>query len=166
VYRDLPDTVEVMHDSSIDSLGEFLAQREGYFDAIWVARTHNLDGLRPFLDRVLARTDKPPFVVLDTEALEAGREAGRRALAGEAAGDLAAAVRSELKHADICQTIVVVSEAEAASLRDLGWNNIAVIGHMRSLTPTPNTSPNGPACCSSARSTGRRAPTTTVWTGS
>ena len=46
-------------------------------------------------------------------------------------------MRSELKHADICDTIVTVSEDEAARLRDLGWNNVAVIGHTRLLTPTP-----------------------------
>ncbi|MGA8195523.1 MAG: glycosyltransferase [Acetobacteraceae bacterium] len=138
VYRDMPDTVEVMHDSSIDSLAGFLAQREGCFDAVWVARTHNLDGIRPFLDRLLAGTaSERPFIVLDTEAIDAMREAGRQALTGEAAADLEAAVRSELKHADICRTIVVVSDAEAAKLRDLGWDSVAVIGHMRTLAPTP-----------------------------
>jgi glycosyltransferase involved in cell wall biosynthesis len=137
VYRDMPNTVEVMHDSSIDSLAEFLAQREGCFDAVWVARTHNLDGIRPFLDRLLAGTaSERPFIVLDTEAIDAMREAGRQTLTGEAAADLEAAVRSELKHADICRTIVVVSEAEAAELRDLGWDSVAVIGHMRTLAPT------------------------------
>ena len=30
-----------------------------------------------------------------------------------------------------------MSEEEAASLRGLGWDNVAVIGHTRSLTPTP-----------------------------
>ncbi len=137
VYRDMPDTVEVMHEGSIDRLPEFLAQREGYFDAIWVARTHNLDGLRPFLDPILTGPANPPFIVLDTEAIEAMREARRQALAGETAADLEAAVRSELKHADICKTIVVVSEEEAASLRDLGWDSVAVIGHVRTPTPTP-----------------------------
>lgn len=138
VYRDMPDTVEVMHDRSIDSLGEFLAQREGCFDAVWVARTHNLDGIRPFLDPILrGGAPGPPFVVLDTEAIDAMREAGRQALAGETAADLKAAVRSELKHAAICRTIVVVSEAERANLHDLGWDNVAVIGHMRTLAPTP-----------------------------
>ena len=29
VYRDMPETVEVMHDRSIDSLAEFLAERDG-----------------------------------------------------------------------------------------------------------------------------------------
>jgi GT2 family glycosyltransferase len=85
VYRDMPDTVEVMHDSSIESLAGFLAQREGCFDAVWVARTHNLDGIRPFLDRLLAGTaSERPFIVLDTEAIDAMREAGRQALTGEA----------------------------------------------------------------------------------
>ena len=110
-----------MHDSSIESLAGFPAQREGCFDAVWVARTHNLDGIRPFLDRLLAGTaSESPFIVLMQHRGDR-RDARSRAqaLTGEAAADLEAAVRSELKHADICRTIVVVSDAEAAKLRDL-----------------------------------------------
>jgi GT2 family glycosyltransferase/glycosyltransferase involved in cell wall biosynthesis len=136
VCRDIPETVEVMHDKSIDSLVEFLGQREDCFDAVWIARTHNLDRIRPFLDPILAGTN-PPFIVLDTEAIEATREAKRLALAGEPAADLEAEVRSELRHADICRTIVAVSEEEAAILRTLGWDNVEVIGHIRTLAPTP-----------------------------
>jgi glycosyltransferase involved in cell wall biosynthesis len=137
VYRDMPDTVEVAHDSSIDRLAEFLAPRVDCFDAVWIARTHNLDNVRPFLDPIVAQAACPPFVVLDTEAIEATRETRRLALAGEPATDLDAAVRTELRHADICRTIVVVSEEEAAILRARGWDNVEVIGHIRTLAPTP-----------------------------
>ena len=154
VWRDMPDTVEVMHEHSIDRLAEFLDERHGYFDAIWIARTHNLDGVRRFLDPLLAGP-APPVIVLDTEAIEASRDAARRALdgeaarqalageaagralAGEAAADLAAAVRAELRHTDICRNVVVVSQEEEACLRGLGWDNVAVIGHMRTPAPTP-----------------------------
>src|SRR5205814_4694448 len=43
LYRDMPDTAEIMHDRTIADLPEFLAARAGYYDAIWVPRTHNLD---------------------------------------------------------------------------------------------------------------------------
>jgi O-antigen biosynthesis protein len=136
VYRDMPDTVEVMHDDCIASLPGFLADRKDYFDAVWIARTHNLNGVGPLLSSALAGVAKPPILVLDTEAIDAMREAGRRALAGEDAADLEAAIRRELKYSDFCKTIVVVSEEEAATLRNLGWDNVTVIGHMRTLTPT------------------------------
>lgn len=162
VYSDMPETVEVMYDRDIDSLPEFLAQRKGYFDAVWVARTHNLNGIRPFLDSTLTAEEKPPFIVLDTEAIEAKREAVRQALIGEETADLEAAVRKELEHADICKTIVTVSEDEAGDLRDLGWKNVAVIGHMRIWPRHRERSLNGRACCSSGRYTSKQAPTMTV----
>ena len=138
VYRDMPETVEVIHDGGMASLAEFFNQRKGYFDAVWIARTHNLKGIGPFLDSLRTGVAKRPIMVLDTEAIDAMREAGRRALAGETAGDLETAISRELERADSCDTIVVVSEQEAAKLRDLGWDNVAVIGHMRSLAPTPS----------------------------
>jgi glycosyltransferase involved in cell wall biosynthesis len=104
---------------------------------VWVARTHNLDRIRPFLDPILTAAAEPPFIVLDTEAIKAKREAARQALTGEKAADLEVAVRRELEHANICRTIVAVSEEEAGNLRDLGWKNVVVIGHMRTLAPTP-----------------------------
>jgi O-antigen biosynthesis protein len=113
-----------------------LTHRKGYFDAVWVARTHNLNGIKPFLPLILTGVANPPIVVLDTEAIESMREARRRALAGEDSVDLEAAIRRELEYADFCTSIVAVSEEEAAKLRDLGWDNVTVIGHMRTLTPT------------------------------
>ena len=108
-----------MHDRSIDGLRDFLLQRQGYYDAIWIARTHNLDRVRPILERVLP-DDGPPRIVLDTEAIAAVRQAEKAALAGEAAVDLDAAIRREFANADICQQIVAVNAVEAQMLRDLG----------------------------------------------
>jgi glycosyltransferase involved in cell wall biosynthesis len=51
--------------------------------------------------------------------------------------DLTSVVKHELRHADICRTIVAISEEDAHDLRRLGWDNVSVIGHMRKLMPTP-----------------------------
>ena len=136
VYSDLPDSVEVMHDRNVDSFPEFLAQRKDYFDAVWVARSHNLNKIRPLLAPMLSAAN-PPAVVLDTEAIAANREAVRQALTGEQKTDIDAAIKKELEHADICETIVAVSEEEARNLRDIGRDNVAVIGHLRPVAPTP-----------------------------
>jgi glycosyltransferase involved in cell wall biosynthesis len=75
--------------------------------------------------------------VLDTEAIVAKRDAAYTAVTGEETRDLAFAIKNEFLHADICRTIVAVSEEEAYDLRRLGWDNVSVIGHMRRLLPTP-----------------------------
>jgi GT2 family glycosyltransferase len=134
-YADMPDTVEMIHDRSIDELRDFLLQRPGFYDAIWIARTHNLDRVRPILQRVFPNGG--PRIVLDTEAIAAVRQAEKADLAGEAATDLDAAIRAEFANADVCHRIVAVNAVEAQMLRDLGYQDVTVIGHMRASRPTP-----------------------------
>jgi glycosyltransferase involved in cell wall biosynthesis/GT2 family glycosyltransferase len=54
VRADLPDTIEVMHDRSSADFSDFFAARHGYYDVIWVARTHNLDQLHGTIARFAA----------------------------------------------------------------------------------------------------------------
>jgi glycosyltransferase involved in cell wall biosynthesis len=75
--------------------------------------------------------------VLDTEAIAAVRWAEKAALAGELAPDLDAAIRQEFANADVCDKIVAVNAVEAQMLRDQGFHDVTVIGHMRALHPTP-----------------------------
>src|ERR1019366_10012129 len=77
IYADLPDTVEVMYDRSLEDLAGFLEARELYYDTIWVVRTHNLDRTRPVLERYAVGKGRPPRIVLDTEAIGAFREEAR-----------------------------------------------------------------------------------------
>jgi O-antigen biosynthesis protein len=136
-YAELPDTVEVLHDRQLADLDSLLAERQGYYDVIWVARTHNLDRAAEALLRNTAGTGRPPRIVLDTEAIAAIREAGRRRLTDpDGAFDLNKAIADEFAKAQICQNIVAVSDYEAAKLRELGFADVAVIGHMRELHPT------------------------------
>jgi GT2 family glycosyltransferase len=138
VYADMPDTVEVMHDRSLTDLDALFQQRQGYYDLIWVARTHNLDRILTRLERVTTGTGRPPRVVLDTEAITALREAARHRLSDQPAEfDLEASIRKEFANAHHCQTITVVAEQEATILRDLGFSDVKVVGHVRDLNPTP-----------------------------
>jgi len=137
VYADLPDTVEVMHDRSLAALEPFLTSRRGSFDTIWVARTHNLDRVKPILERGGVDVLGGVRVVLDTEAIAAMRDARRHALQGCAEPfDEAAAIRQELANAYFCQGIVAVNQSEAATLRGLGLSDIHVLGHLRQLALT------------------------------
>ncbi len=137
IYADMPDTAEVMHDRTIDNLAELLAARQGYYDVIWIVRTHNLDRIRPILERVTSGSGRPPRVVLDTEAIASLREAERAMLLRDEQFDLAAAITHEFANAHFCQSIVAINAAEARKLSDLGFSDVAVIGHRRELNPTP-----------------------------
>ena len=130
VYADMPDTAEVMHDRSLERLEEFLLLRAGYYDAVWVARTHNLPRIRPMLDR-LARVATVPPVILDSEAIAATRDG---ILGSDALNE---AVRTELAEAHGCARLVAVSEADALLMREAGFADPVVLGHMRSAEPTP-----------------------------
>ena len=138
VYADLPDTVEVMHDGCLAALEPFLVSRRGSFDTIWIARTHNLDRVKPILERGGVDVLGGVHVVLDTEAIAATRDARRHALhRGTEPFDEQDAIRRELANAYFCQSIVAVNEAEAQILRDLGLSDVHVLGHVRALTLTP-----------------------------
>jgi GT2 family glycosyltransferase len=137
VYADMPDTSEVMHDGEFASLAEFLTARRGYYDAIWIARTHNLDLVKPLLERVAGVTGRLPRIVLDTEAIASQRDAARAELSGEKPVDIDAAIRLEFSNATICQNIIAVNPAEAQAVRDLGFFNVAVLGLLREPQPTP-----------------------------
>lgn len=138
VYADMPDTVEVMHDRSLADLGALFNERVGYYDLIWVARTHNLERILLLLKQATTGTGRPPLVVLDTEAITALREAALHRLTGQDADfDVDAAILKEFANAHHCQSISVVTQQEAAILRDLGFSDVKVIGHIRDLAPTP-----------------------------
>lgn len=137
IYADMPDTAEVMHDRGLDGLADFLLARQSYYDAIWIARTHNLDRIRPILERTTTGSGRPPRIVLDTEAIASIREAERATVSGDAPQDLDAAIMREFANAHFCQSIIAVSPDEAQKLRDLGFSDVAVIGHLREARPTP-----------------------------
>ena len=137
VYADMPDSVEVMHDRSLDQLADFLRHRAGCYDAIWIARAHNLDRVRPILARALADDPHPPRLILDSEAIAALRAASQAAITDQPVADPDDAIRREFANATLCQQIVAVNATEAQTLRRLGFANVSVIGHMRAVRPTP-----------------------------
>jgi glycosyltransferase involved in cell wall biosynthesis len=135
VYADMPDTAEIMHDWNVSRLAEFLRLRQGVYDTIWIARTHNLDRIRAIMDQVFASDPKPPTIVLDTEALVSEREASLARLEGRDF-DRGETLRRELSNADICQAVVAVSDYEAAMIRGAGFRDVHLLGHMRKLRPS------------------------------
>ena len=137
VYGDFPDTVEVFHDRGQAGLDSFLAARRDYYNTIWIARNHNLDILRPILERCGVDVPGGVRVVLDTEAIVANREAQIHA-ASDRFGPfpLDQAMRAELLNAPYTQTVLAVTAHEAAQLRALGLPDVRVLGHVRPLALT------------------------------
>ncbi len=167
IYADMPDTVEVMHDRSREQLADFLTARQGYYDTIWIARTHNLERVRPMLERLTAGTVKPPRIVLDTEAIVTLREAGHAALVDAAPFDVDAAIMQEFADAHLCQRhhrgeAGWRRRSCAISAFRMSWSSVigAKRGRRRARSPT------APACCSLVRSISRTVRTAMRWSGS
>ena len=68
MFADIPDHVEIMHDRTIDDLPEFLAERAGYFDFVWIGRTHNLDRTAAMLPALADADGQDAAAILDTNA--------------------------------------------------------------------------------------------------
>jgi glycosyltransferase involved in cell wall biosynthesis len=137
IYGDFPDTVEVIHDRELPNLADFLEQRAGYFDIIWIARTHNAERLRGILEAGAPHLAGAK-IILDTEAVAATRDATRAVIIGRPEPrNLADAVKAELADAALAQTIIAVNEPDAALIRGAGFCNVAVLGHARHLAATP-----------------------------
>ena len=138
VYADFPDTAEIFHDRGEAGLEAFLQARRGYYDTIWIARNHNMDLIRPMLERCGADALAGVRIVLDTEAIVANRQALVHALCVPPEPfDLDQAVQQELLNAPFCQTTLAVNPIEAGQLRSLGLRDVRVLGHLRPLVLTP-----------------------------
>jgi GT2 family glycosyltransferase len=136
VFADMPETVEVMHNRSFRDLAPFLLERDGYYDTIWVVRTHNLDRVRPVLECTLLGNKRPPRIILDTEAIATNRDALQAQLRDAGAARDPEAVQRELSNAAFAQTVLAVNSAEAEQLRAAVTADVIELGHLRALTPT------------------------------
>ena len=130
IGADLPDNVEVMHDRYLADLPDFLRDRAGYYDTMWVTRSHNLTLLAPVLTLVADDNYNLPRVILDAEAIAAHRESLRREVLGQRGGyDVQRALRDEFQAARLCDAVVACSQDEAQTLRHLGLPRVSVLGH-------------------------------------
>src|ERR1700710_206781 len=72
IFRDMPETAEVLYERGLETLAEFITERSGYYDIVWIGRTHNLERLLPILGD--SSSALPAHgLVLDTEAIAAPR---------------------------------------------------------------------------------------------
>ena len=138
IFRDMPETAEILYDRDMEALPGFIEDRSGYYDIVWIGRTHNLERLLPILGDSASALPQHGFV-LDTEAIVAPRVAEQNRVLGRPGPDtLDAALRKELACAYFCQKIITVSAADAALVRQAGHNDVSILGHMQEPKPTPS----------------------------
>ncbi|MCQ9154469.1 glycosyltransferase [Acidomonas methanolica] len=135
-----PETVELMYDADLGSFAEFIEERAGYYDALWIGRTHNLARLLPILSES-ARHLGAAGTILDTEVVATSRSYERARVLGAPlpAAEFTARLTDELDCAHFCQRIVAVTEADARLIRSVGYGNVSVLGH--ALEPRPTMTP-------------------------
>lgn len=137
VFNNFPDDVEVLYQQELSGLYEFIAERAGYYDAIWIGRTHNMERLLPILSEA-ARHLPAGGAVLDTEVVATPRDFERARVLGKPLdpSSFEDRLRDELDSAHFCQQIVAVTEADAAFIRQVGYDNVSVLGHGVAARPS------------------------------
>ena len=137
LFGDFPENVELISDQDISNFAEFIQERAGYYDLVWVGRTHNMSRLLPILNE-LSRYLPNGGAVLDTEVVATPRimERIRVLELPEAELDFDEMLRQELECAHYCQQIVAVTQSDAALIRRAGYANVSVLGHEMRARPT------------------------------
>ncbi|MDI2089814.1 glycosyltransferase [Commensalibacter oyaizuii] len=137
IYSDLPETVEVLFDRTIDDIRAFFLERAGYYDIVWIGRTHNLHRILPMMGEA-NRYLPQDCLVLDTEVIAAPRTQLRANILGlEMNETLEDALTVELSCARHCQTIITVNKIDQEYAKQAGFDNVNILGHMMSVRATP-----------------------------
>jgi len=139
LYGDFPDDVELISDRSLGEFADFIQERAGYYDLVWIGRIHNMARLLPIMNEV-SRYLPTGGAVLDTEVVATPRTIARAEVLGleRPAQSFDEMLRLELESAHFCQQIVAVTEADAALVRRAGYDNVSVLGHALTVMPTPS----------------------------
>ncbi|OAG73609.1 glycosyl transferase [Gluconobacter japonicus] len=137
VALDFPSNVEIMNESDISELPEFLNDRAASFDFVWISggsTLHRTGALLRAHSSVLPRLN----MVLDL-AGTAAEESYLRKRVGllDDREQMLDDLDRELTDAWMCQALVCSYAGEAENLRMLGYGNVRTLTHPpRSVTPT------------------------------
>lgn len=137
LYAHFPEEVELALDQNKFTLAAFLEERVGYYDILWIARTHNLDQIQPILSEA-SRFLIGCRAILDTEVVAAPRKILYDHYCGKTdhTASLDGLLRKELESAAYCQRVIAVTEHDAGLIRQAGHNNVSVLGHGLLCHPT------------------------------
>lgn len=138
VYTDIPREVEVVLGRGRKEIQNFLIERAGLYDVIYVARPHNLASLEPVMAELQGLFDGVK-VIYDAEALTSLREVRRLRLEGRkvSAQEEKELVSAEMRLMKNCDAIISVSEGERREMTAYGHGRVHVLGHALKASPTP-----------------------------
>ncbi|EHH68826.1 glycosyltransferase [Gluconobacter morbifer] len=138
IFGDFPETVELIADRTFPDFADFIQERAGYYNLLWVGRTHNMMRLLPMLNEG-SRYLPAAGAVLDTEVIATPRTLERVKVLGLPEPDMSFddMLRDELSCAHFCQRIVAVTRHDADLVRQAGYENVSVLGHEMRPEPTP-----------------------------
>ncbi|MBS1101497.1 glycosyltransferase [Gluconobacter sp. Dm-62] len=138
LFGDFPEKVELIVDRDLSSFADFIQERIGYYDLVWIGRTHNMARLLPLLNES-SRYLPAPAPILDTEVIATPRTLERIQVLKLPKPDLSFddMLQQELDCARFCQKIITVTAHDADLVRRAGYENVAVLGHELQPRPTP-----------------------------
>ncbi|MEH6719914.1 MAG: rhamnan synthesis F family protein [Aurantimonas endophytica] len=137
IRKTVPATVEVVKEGSSANLREFLLSRRGSFDAVLVARPHNMAVLTDIIEQdegILGGAK----VIYDAEAIFARRELLQSAALGQPAGELDQRmhIAKEVALTRYADAVIAVSEDERRTFVDHGISPVTTVGHAICPHPT------------------------------
>lgn len=135
-FRDIDPFIEIIPFSSKESFPEFLEERRGYFDIVWVSRPTTMRAV----GGELLNYREEFKIVYDAEAVWAEREFLSRSFVNRGRGDnfdFIRALRGEFELCRAADMVVAVSENDAMKFKKNGFGNVSVLGHAVDARPTP-----------------------------
>ncbi|MCP1237909.1 glycosyltransferase [Gluconobacter kondonii] len=139
LYNAFPDSVEIIWDRDINDLESFFSLRAGLYDTIWICRTQNVRRLVPIIEKI-SHLMPLAEIIADTEAVSAIREEQYDRLIGipeDQHPPLTERLRLEFECLLIATKIVAVNDYDASLLKNNGFMNVSVLGHVQIPKPTP-----------------------------
>jgi len=140
LFGDFPETVELIVNQDLSGFADFIQERVGYYDLVWMGRTHNMARLLPLLNES-SRYLPVAGPVLDTEVIATPRTMERVRVLGLDEPEISfdEMLQQELECARFCQQIITVTSHDADLVRRAGYENVSVLGHELQSQPTPAT---------------------------
>lgn len=137
IYSDISKEIEVIIGDGLPKIEDFLQQRKGYYDIIFVSRPHNMAYLNHLLsDQNFISGTK---LIYDAEALYCLRDFEQKRLQGEdlSPEEIAQSIENELNIAEKSDCIISVSVLEKQKFTEYGYENVEIMGHSLRSSPTP-----------------------------
>lgn len=125
-YSDMSRNIEIQVNVGRNNFAEYAEQWANAFDYVWISRPHNMAFMRDFIDSFKQAGAR---IIYDAEALFSLRDKEKAKVLGIKNIGAAKALEDELALTKGVDTVVSVSEYEAATFRASTDAEVVVLGH-------------------------------------